>query len=104
MGLGTGTILVYLLAAALFIFGIRLLRSPATARVGNLIAAVGMFCAVLVTFLEFEAEAGTLLLVLAVTAAGSALGAIIAARVPMTSMPQFVAAFNGVGGGAAALI
>ena len=104
MALGTGTILVYLLAAALFIFGIRLLRSPATARIGNLIAAVGMFFAVLVTFLEFAVGAGTLLLVLAVVAAGSAVGGLTAVRVPMTSMPQFVAAFNGVGGGAAALI
>jgi H+-translocating NAD(P) transhydrogenase subunit beta len=104
MGLGTGTILVYLLAAALFIFGIRLLRSPATARIGNLIAAVGMFLAVVVTFFEFPAEVETLLVVGAVTLAGSLVGALTAVRVPMTSMPQFVAAFNGVGGGAAALI
>ena len=104
MGLGTGTILVYLLAAALFIFGIRLLRSPATARIGNLIAAVGMFLAVVVTFFEFKADAGTLLLIAAVLVLGSAAGALTAVRVPMTSMPQFVAAFNGVGGGAAALI
>jgi NAD(P) transhydrogenase subunit beta len=104
MQLGTGTTLVYLLAAALFIFGIRLLRSPQTARAGNLVAAVGMFLAVLVTFFQFDADAGTVLLVLAVIAVGSGVGAVTAVRVPMTSMPQFVAAFNGVGGGAAALI
>ena len=104
MQLGTGTTLVYLLAAALFIFGIRLLRSPRTARAGNLVAAVGMFLAILVTFFEFDADFGTVLLVLAVIAVGSGVGGVTAVRVPMTSMPQFVAAFNGVGGGAAALI
>ena len=104
MQLGTGTTLVYLLAAALFIFGIRLLRSPQTARAGNLVAAVGMFLAILVTFFEFDADFGTVLLVLAVIAVGSGVGGVTAVRVPMTSMPQFVAAFNGVGGGAAALI
>jgi H+-translocating NAD(P) transhydrogenase subunit beta len=104
MQLGTGTTLVYLLAAGLFIFGIRLLRSPRTARAGNLVAAVGMFLAILVTFFEFDADFGTVLLVLAVIAVGSGVGAVTAVRVPMTSMPQFVAAFNGVGGGAAALI
>jgi H+-translocating NAD(P) transhydrogenase subunit beta len=104
MHAGTGTTLAYLAAAALFIFGIRLLRSPATARAGNLVAAVGMFVAFVVTFFEFHADAVTLLLVALVVAAGSAVGAVTALRVPMTSMPQFVAAFNGVGGGAAALI
>jgi NAD(P) transhydrogenase subunit beta len=101
---GTGTTLAYLAAAALFIFGIRLLRSPATARAGNVVAAVGMFVAFVVTFFEFSADFVTLLLVALVVAAGSAVGAVTALRVPMTSMPQFVAAFNGVGGGAAALI
>jgi NAD(P) transhydrogenase subunit beta len=104
MQLGTGTTLAYLAAAALFIFGIRLLRSPATARAGNAIAAVGMAIAFVVTFLQFPADAGTLALVAAVVILGTAVGAVTARRVPMTSMPQFVAAFNGVGGGAAALI
>ena len=104
MSLGTGTTLAYLVAAALFIFGIRLLRSPQTARAGNVVAAVGMFVAFAVTFLEFEADAGTLALVAIVVILGSVVGAVTAVRVPMTSMPQFVAAFNGVGGGAAALI
>ena len=104
MGLSTGTTLVYLVAAALFIFGIRLLRSPQTARAGNLVAAVGMFVAFVVTFFEFPADALTLVLIAIVVGLGSAVGGAIAVRVPMTSMPQFVAAFNGVGGGAAALI
>jgi NAD(P) transhydrogenase subunit beta len=104
MGVSTGTTLAYLAAAALFIFGIRLLRSPTTARIGNVIAGVGMFIAFVVTFLEFPADAGTLALVGGVVILGSVIGAVTAQRVPMTSMPQFVAAFNGVGGGAAALI
>ena len=104
MTLGTGTTLAYLAAVALFIFGIRLLRSPQTARAGNVVAAFGMLIAFVVTFLEWEADALTLGLIAAVTAAGSLVGAVTARRVPMTSMPQFVAAFNGVGGGAAALI
>ena len=104
MALSTGTTLAYLFAAALFIFGIRLLRSPQTARAGNLVAAVGMFVAFVVTFFEFPAEALTLVLIAVVVGLGSAVGGVIAVRVPMTSMPQFVAAFNGVGGGAAALI
>ncbi len=104
MSLGVGTTLAYLAAAVLFIFGIRILRSPMTARAGNLIAAVGMLVAVVATLLEFQGDAGTLLLIAGAVAAGSAVGALTAIRVPMTSMPQFVAAFNGVGGGAAALI
>jgi NAD(P) transhydrogenase subunit beta len=104
METGTGTTLAYLAAAALFIFGIRLLRSPQTARAGNVVAAVGMFVATVATFLGFDADLGTVLLVVGVIAVGSAIGAMVAERVPMTSMPQFVAAFNGVGGGAAALI
>ncbi len=104
MTLGAGTTLAYLAAAVLFIFGIRILRSPMTARAGNLIAAVGMLVAVVATLLEFKGDASTLLMIAGVVVAGSALGALTAVRVPMTSMPQFVAAFNGVGGGAAALI
>jgi len=104
MSLGIGTTLAYLAAAVLFIFGIRILRSPLTARAGNLIAAVGMVVAIVATFFEFKADVSTLLLIAGVLAVGSGVGAVTAIRVPMTSMPQFVAAFNGVGGGAAALI
>jgi H+-translocating NAD(P) transhydrogenase subunit beta len=94
--------LAYLLAAVLFIFGIRRLRSPKTARSGNLIAAVGMAVAFVVTMLDASLVewAG----IGAAVIGGSVVGAVTAQRVPMTGMPQFVAAFNGVGGGAAALI
>ncbi|MBA3421035.1 MAG: NAD(P)(+) transhydrogenase (Re/Si-specific) subunit beta [Thermoleophilaceae bacterium] len=104
MSLGIGTSLAYLAAAVLFIFGIRILRSPMTARAGNLIAAVGMLVACVATLLEFKGDVYTLLLIAGVVVAGSVVGGVMATRVPMTSMPQFVAAFNGVGGGAAALI
>ena len=100
--MGAGTTLAYLLAAVLFIFGIRMLRRPATARAGNIVAALGMAIAVGVTLPE--ASLGELGLIAAGVAVGSVVGAVSAQRVQMTAMPQMVAAFNGVGGGAAALI
>ncbi|CAN5690978.1 MAG: NAD(P)(+) transhydrogenase (Re/Si-specific) subunit beta [Thermoleophilaceae bacterium] len=94
--------LAYLVAALLFILGIRRLREPATARQGNVIAAFGMLIAVVVTL--FEADVLDLVEIGIAVAIGSVIGVVSARRVPMTSMPQFVAAFNGVGGGAVALI
>jgi H+-translocating NAD(P) transhydrogenase subunit beta len=97
--------LAYLAAAALFIYGIRRLRTPETARSGNTLAAVGMVIALVATIFVADidrvlsaAEIGVGVLV------GSVLGAVAAQRVQMTAMPQMVAAFNGVGGGAAALV
>jgi H+-translocating NAD(P) transhydrogenase subunit beta len=97
--------LAYLAAAALFIYGIRRLRTPETARSGNTLAAIGMVIALIATIFVADidkvlsaAEIGAGVLV------GSVLGAVAAQRVQMTAMPQMVAAFNGVGGGAAALV
>jgi H+-translocating NAD(P) transhydrogenase subunit beta len=97
--------LAYLAAAALFIYGIRRLRTPETARSGNTLAAIGMIIALIATIFVADidkvlsaAEIGAGVLV------GSVLGAVAAQRVQMTAMPQMVAAFNGVGGGAAALV
>jgi NAD(P) transhydrogenase subunit beta len=97
--------LAYLAAAALFIYGIRRLRTPETARSGNTLAAVGMVIALVATIFVADidkvlsaAQIGVGVLV------GSVLGAVAAQRVQMTAMPQMVAAFNGVGGGAAALV
>src|SRR5919109_622998 len=87
--------LAYLVAAALFIFGIRRLRSPETPRSGNTLATV--FVANIDDALS-AVEIGVGVIV------GSVVGAIAAQRVHMTAMPQMVAAFNGVGGGAAALV
>ncbi|CAN5808722.1 NAD(P)(+) transhydrogenase (Re/Si-specific) subunit beta [soil metagenome] len=96
------TFLAYLAAAALFIFGIRRLKSPETARSGNTIAAFGMAIALVATLFVIEFE--SLLLIGIAVFLGSAVGIISAQKVQMTAMPQMVAAYNGVGGGAAALI
>ncbi|MDQ6773553.1 MAG: NAD(P)(+) transhydrogenase (Re/Si-specific) subunit beta [Candidatus Dormibacteraeota bacterium] len=100
------TALVYLLAAVLFIVGLRFLSSPRSARRGNQVAAAGMVIAVLWTVILLRnsfTAAGV-----AVSVAGFALGATVgtvgARRVKMTAIPQMVALFNGVGGGAAALV
>jgi len=97
--------LAYLAAAALFIYGIRRLRTPETARSGNTLAAVGMVIALIATV--FVADIDNVLSVGQISVGvlvGSVLGAVAAQRVQMTAMPQMVAAFNGVGGGAAALV
>jgi NAD(P) transhydrogenase subunit beta len=99
---GVAPFLAYLLAAALFIIGIRRLRTPETARSGNTIAAFGMTVALIATLFVIEFE--SLLLIGAAVVLGSVVGILTAQRVQMTAMPQMVAAYNGVGGGAAALI
>ena len=96
------TFLAYLAAAALFIVGIRRLRKPETARSGNTLAAVGMTIALVATL--FVIEFKSLLEIGAAVLIGSVVGAVSAQRVQMTAMPQMVAAYNGLGGGAAALI
>ncbi len=96
------TNLAYLLAAALFILGLKRLGSPATARRGNQMAAAGMLVAVVVTLL-----AGRILapwMIVGGIALGAAIGALLATRVQMTQMPEMVAAFNGVGGAGSALV
>ena len=100
----TTTTLLYLLAGVLFILGLRGLGSPRTARRGNLIAAVGMLVAVLVTVASLIDDTGVLWWTIgAGLIIGGAIGAVFAVRVQMTAMPQLVAAFNGFGGGASAL-
>jgi NAD(P) transhydrogenase subunit beta len=94
--------IAYLIAAILFILGIKRLASPATARSGNLLGALGMLIAVLATLLHQEILGFTS--ILAGLVAGSAIGVIMARRVKMTAMPQLVAVLNGFGGGASALI
>jgi NAD(P) transhydrogenase subunit beta len=96
--------LAYLLAAVLFILGLRQLSNPRGARRGNQTAAIGMAIALLATLplLHFT-TAGVIVTILAI-AIGAPVGAISARRVHITAIPQMVAAFNGVGGGAAALV
>jgi NAD(P) transhydrogenase subunit beta len=93
---------LYIVAFILFILGLRLLNHPRTARRGNMVAAVGMAVAVVATLLiEEVGDYGLIALGMAV---GTAVGIPAARGVKMTAMPQMVALFNGVGGGAVALI
>jgi NAD(P) transhydrogenase subunit beta len=92
----------YIAAFSLFIFGIRQGTHPRTARRGNLIAAAGMLIAVAITLALDVIGNGVLILIGILI--GIAVGTIASYRVQMTQMPQMVALYNGVGGGAAALI
>ncbi|MFP5366067.1 MAG: NAD(P)(+) transhydrogenase (Re/Si-specific) subunit beta, partial [Actinomycetes bacterium] len=96
------TSLLYLIAAVFFILALRGLSSPRTARRGNLIGAAGALIAVVTVFLSSRLD--NIPWILAAIAVGSAVAAPVARRVRMTQMPQLVALFNGVGGGAAALV
>lgn len=93
---------VYLLAALLFIFGLRRMSSPRTARTGIVWAGVGMAIAILITFLW--PGMGNYLLIIIAVVVGGAISYVLGRRVAMTDMPQMVALFNGMGGGAAAAI
>ena len=93
---------LYIVAFALFIYGLSGLTGPRTAVRGNRIAAVGMAIAVIATLLA-RGEGNWALIVIGV-AIGAAVGVPAARRVKMTAMPQMVALFNGVGGGAVFLI
>ncbi len=94
--------LAYLLAAVCFILALKGLSSPRTARAGNLVGAVGAVVACVVVF--FYAHLDHVVAILIAIAVGTAVGLVGARRVQMTQMPQLVALFNGVGGGAAALV
>jgi NAD(P) transhydrogenase subunit beta len=96
------TALLYLVAAVCFILALKGLSSPRTARRGNAIGAAGALLAVVTVF--FSARLENVPLILAAIAVGSAIAFPVARRVQMTQMPQLVALFNGVGGGAAALV
>ncbi|QGM21039.1 NAD(P)(+) transhydrogenase (Re/Si-specific) subunit beta [Spiribacter sp. 2438] len=97
--------LSYLIAAVLFIGGLKAMSSPRTARSGIMWAGVGMVLATLITFLhpEVRGVANYTLIVIAIVLAGG-LAWWSARRVQMTEMPQMVALYNGMGGGAAAAI
>ena len=92
----------YLVASVGLIIGIKRLSSPATARSGNVIAAIGMAIAIVFTLLSPQID--SYWLIAAGVAVGTVIGVASARMVKMTAMPQMVALFNGVGGGAAALI
>jgi proton-translocating NAD(P)+ transhydrogenase subunit beta len=94
--------LAYLVTIICFILALRFLSSPTTARRGNWIGAVGMTIAIVVTFAHEDVDSYWKILVGSLI--GGVFGAVAARRVKMTAMPQMVALFNGVGGGAAALV
>src|SRR3954449_11067203 len=99
---GDAATALYIVAFSLFIVGIKQGTHPTTAKRGNLIAAAGMAVAVATTLLlDGMGNWGLVVLGLGI---GTAVGVIASIRVQMTEMPQMVALYNGVGGGAVALI
>jgi len=99
--------ITYIVSSGMFIFGLKMLSHPDTARRGNIVAAIGMMLAILATLLFHEKDGkhiGNIGWIVTAMALGTVIGWVIAKRVKMTAMPQLVSFFNGMGGAAAALI
>src|ERR1700682_2434003 len=96
--------LAYLTAAVLFILGLKQLSSPKSARNGNFTAAAGMVIALVATLPQLHFTTAGVIIIAVGVVIGGAVGAVGARTVKMTAIPQMVALFNGVGGGAAALV
>ncbi len=100
----------YLVAAILFVIGLKLLSKPESAKRGNLYAAAGMVLAMITTLILHKDSAGApiplgnAILVICVIAVGTVIGAVVARRVKMTAMPQLVSFYNATGGAASALV
>ena len=97
----------YIIASLCFVFGLKMLSHPDSARRGNLIAAFGMGLAIVTTILLHRINGepiGNVPLILLAIAIGTVIGWMVALKVKMTAMPQLVSLFNGMGGAAAALI
>ncbi|HEX6140938.1 MAG TPA: NAD(P)(+) transhydrogenase (Re/Si-specific) subunit beta [Candidatus Limnocylindria bacterium] len=103
-GLQVATFIVWLVSAVTFIFALKFLASPQTARRGNLLGAAGMALIVAWTFFTVDGMLDNWWIVVVAGLIGSVAGVLGARRVPMTAMPQMVAIFNGAGGGAAAVV
>jgi len=95
-------VLAYLISSVLFILGLKNLSSPKTARRGNLFAMIAMLIAIIATLINNEIVDFTFIIIGLII--GSTIGVIIAKKVRMTAMPQMVALFNGLGGGASAFV
>ncbi len=95
-------VICYMVAAVLFIYGLKMLSKPTTAVRGNLISAVGMLIAIAVTLIDRSIVSYEWIIIGGII--GALIGATAAVRVPMTSMPGFVAFFNGTGGLASFLV
>ncbi|MBU0483085.1 MAG: NAD(P)(+) transhydrogenase (Re/Si-specific) subunit beta [Proteobacteria bacterium] len=91
----------YVISAGMFILGLKMLSSPATARKGNLVSAAGMLLAIVVCLLNAGLDYKWIMIGMA---AGTVIGLVAAYRVEMTSMPEMVALFNGFGGIASLLL
>lgn len=96
--------IAYFIVAVLFILGLKAMSSPKTARTGILWAGIGMILATLVTFLYPVATSINYLLMILAIVVGGGVAWVLGKRVKMTDMPQMVAVYNGMGGGAAAAI
>lgn len=94
--------LAYLVAAVLFIFGLKGLTHPRTAVRGNLLGAAGMLVAIVATLVHQDVIGYGL--IIAGFIIGGTVGAVLALKIQMTAMPQMVALFNGFGGGASVLV
>ncbi len=92
----------YVVASGLFIFGLKMLGSPATARRGNMVSAAGMLVAIVVALMDQGIVDYTW--IIGGMIAGGLVGAVAARAVAMTSMPEMVALFNGLGGSASLLV
>ncbi len=113
LGVTAGDVILefsYLVAAILFVIGLKLMSHPESAKRGNLMAAAGMVLAMITTlFLHRDASGSTIsltnaLVVVGAIAFGSIIGTVIARRIKMTEMPQLVSVFNATGGAASALV
>ncbi len=97
--------IAYIVSAILFILGLKMMSKIPTAAKGNLISSVGMLIAIVATLLyKFKYDEMGFVTIGAGLIAGGLIGAVAAVRVPMTSMPEFVALFNGSGGLASMLV
>jgi proton-translocating NAD(P)+ transhydrogenase subunit beta len=94
--------IVYLIAASLFIFGLKGLTHPRTAVRGNMLGALGMLVAIVVTLLDKNIVSYGV--IFAGIVIGGGIGAVLAVRIQMTAMPQLVALYNGFGGAASVLV
>ncbi|MFM8588065.1 MAG: NAD(P)(+) transhydrogenase (Re/Si-specific) subunit beta [Bacteroidota bacterium] len=100
-------VLCYLIGSVTFIVGLKMLSNPASARNGNMVAAVGMLIAILGTIFLYEENGqklGNYTWIFAALLIGTVAGTMMAKRVQMTAMPEMVSLFNGMGGACAALI
>ena len=101
-GLAVFIKLAYIVSAGLFIFGLKQLSSPLTARRGNMLAALAMLVAIVMTLLDQSVLNYTQIFIAIII--GGMIGAVAARMVKMTAMPEMVAIFNGFGGGASAAV